>query len=789
MRRTLCQIGLLLLCCLVIPVASAATAAADLHGRRVLLLYSYHPGFPTSGKIHEGVCNVLDPAGIQVDEEFMDARHINDDESLAHYREWLAYKLARKPRYDLVIAADDAAFNLATDFGLQLFGPAPVVFLGVNNVERALAQRGSTRETGIIEHVSIPETFALARRLIPDLRRVLVIADSSPGGQGDLKTLRAKQKFAFPDITIEVADLTRMSWEQLATRLSQLQPGEAALLLAAYKDAAGRPRSFEEGVDWIVQHASAPVFHLWEHGLGRGLVGGYVMSHREHGIVAANMALRILRGEAPQSIPLRETSPNRPIFDHRALARWGLNEAVLPPETLLLNQPVPIWHAHPAASAAAASIMASLAILAAALGWRTAVRHRRLSQTQRERALLRTLLDSIADPVFAKDGDGRFLVCNPAFERLSGVSEPELIGHTDHDFWERSLADGYRDNDRMVMESGQPRCNEEWTVYPDGHRVRVDTLKSPILDSDGSSIGIVGICHDISAAYEAALRLRQADVVFRNTAEGILVTDAEQRIRAINPALAEMTGYSESELLGHHPRMLDAERPGNEARLAMSDVLRTEGRWIGELWLRCKSGEPVPVWATVIAVRTDGDEIAEYIAVLADITPLKHRQQQLERMAHHDPLTGLPNRVLLRDRLDGALKRSRRDGRELALLFVDLDRFKEINDKWGHVVGDEVLCEVAHRLASSLRLGDTVARFGGDEFVVILENLGPENTPEQAVERLETALREPIDVSQRRFKLRASIGVARYPHDGEDSESLLGRADSAMYRIKSARYT
>ncbi|GAA5179353.1 hypothetical protein GCM10025771_21190 [Niveibacterium umoris] len=777
----------MLWCWLALPAMCLAQPAADLHGRRVLLLYSYHPGFPTSPKIHDGVCGVLGPAGIQVDEEFMDARHLNDAESLARYREWLAYKLARKARYDLVIAADDAAFDLATDHGAELFGAAPVVFLGVNNVPRALAQRGSPRETGIVEHVSIPETFALARRLLPGLRRMVVIVDGSAGGQGDLATLRAKQRFGFPDVEVEVADLTRLSWDALASRLQQLKPDEAALLLAAYKDVQGRPRSFEEGVDWIVKHASAPVFHLWEHGIGRGLLGGYVMSHREHGVVAADMAMRILRGEPPQQIPVRELSPNRPIFDQLVLARWGLNAGVLPPETLIINRPVPIWRAHPAASAAAATLLAGLSLLALYLMWRASARHRALSRTRQERALLRTLLDSIADPVFAKDHEGRFLVCNPAFERLSGVPEIQLIGRTDHDFWARALADGYREHDRIVMNSGEPHRNEEWTVYPDGHRVRVDTLKSPILNGGGQCIGIVGICHDISATYEAALRLQQADVVFRNTAEGILVANAEPRIKAVNPALTEITGYSEEELLGHHPRVLDAERPSTEARQAMSEVLRTDGRWVGELWLRHKSGEPIPVWATIIAVRSESGEIAEYIAVLADITPLKHRQQQLEILAHHDPLTGLPNRTLLQDRLNGALARCRRDGRELALLFVDLDRFKDINDRWGHPVGDEVLCQVARRLEQSLRLGDTVARFGGDEFVVILESLDVGNTTEEAVDRLEAALRDPVEVAQQRFRLGASIGVARYPRDGDDTESLLSHADSAMYRVKNVR--
>ncbi|MCX9154901.1 diguanylate cyclase [Niveibacterium sp. 24ML] len=788
MRRALLRIGLLLLGFHLL--AGACLGAEALQDSRVLLLYSYHPGFPTTEKIHSGVFEVLAAHGIQIDEEFMDARHLSDPESAARYREWLAYRLARKPRYDLVISADDAAFNLATDHGTTLFGNVPVVFLGVNNVERALALRGSPRETGVIEHVSIPETFAQVQRLMPGLKRMLVIADGSPGGRADLLTLRAQHATRFPEIAIEVADLTQITWDELARRLERLAPDEAALLLAAYRDVQGKPRSFENGVDWIIEHANGPVFHLWEHGIGRGLVGGYVMSHREHGLVAADMALRILNGTPPQSIPIRETSPNRPIFDHAALQRWHLAEDLLAPDARVINRPTPVWRAHPVATTAAAALVAGLALIALALALRTAQRRRVLDRTLRERALLRTLLDSIADPVFAKDQAGRFIVCNPAFERLSGTTEAKLVGRTDHDLWERALADLYRTHDQVVMACGEARRNEEWIVYPEGRQVRVDTLKSPILDGSGKPIGLIGICHDISAAYEAALRLRQADAVFRNTAEGIVVTDAHQRILAVNPALIEISGYQEAELLGKSPGILDAERPACDTRHEMSKALQSEHRWVGELWLRRKNGQPIPVWATVIAVRGDDDQIAQYIAVLADITPLKDRQHQLELQAHHDPLTGLPNRTLLQDRLQGALHRARRDRRELALLFVDLDRFKEINDCFGHATGDEVLRETARRIAGCIRLGDTVARLGGDEFVAILDGLDHENTAEQAVARIHRALEEPLVMpSGKTIRLCASIGVARYPSDGQDAEALLGHADSAMYRVKSEHHS
>lgn len=788
MRRSLLRIGLLLLGVHVLMGVSFGAPA--LQERKVLLLYSYHPGFPTTDKIHSGVFEVLAASGVQIDEEFMDARHLADPESADRYRDWLAYRLARKPRYDLVITADDAAFNLATDHGIALFGNIPVIFLGVNNVERALALRGSPRETGVVEHVSIPETFAQAQRLLPNLKRMLVIADGSPGGRADLQTLHAQHATRFPTIAIEVADLTKISWEQLAHRLERLGPDEAALLLAAYRDTQGKPRSFEQSLDWIVAHARGPVFHLWEHGIGRGLVGGYVMSHREHGLVAADMALRILQGTSPQAIPIRETSPNRPIFDYLALKRWNLAETQLSPDARIINRPVPVWRTHPIASSAAAALVASLALIALTLALRTAQRRRVLDRTQRERALFRTLLDSIADPVFAKDQAGHFIACNPAFERLCGATEAALLGRTDHDLWAPGLADFYRDHDHAVLSSGEARRDEEWIVYPEGRQVRVDTLKSPILDADGQPIGLIGICHDISAAYEAAVRLRQADAVFRNTAEAIVVTDAHRRIIAVNPALIELSGYQEAELLGQSPELLDAERPASEARKEISEILQNEHRWVGETWLRRKSGEPIPVWATVIAVRGDDDQIAQHIAVLADITPLKDRQHQLELQAHHDPLTGLPNRTLLQDRLQGALNRARRDQRELALLFVDLDHFKAINDHFGHAAGDEVLCQTARRIAGSIRLGDTLARLGGDEFVVILDGLDHENTTEHALERINKALEEPLIMPDgHAVKLCASIGLARYPQDGQHAASLLQHADTAMYQVKSARHS
>ncbi|KAA3650142.1 MAG: EAL domain-containing protein [Proteobacteria bacterium] len=281
----------------------------------------------------------------------------------------------------------------------------------------------------------------------------------------------------------------------------------------------------------------------------------------------------------------------------------------------------------------------------------------------------------------------------------------------------------------------------------------------------------------------AERQLRLASLVFRHSGEAIMVTDRDNRIIDINPAFTRLTGYSLDEVRGKNPRMLASGRTSREEYEAMWSAVLNEGLWQGEIWDRNKAGEIQPKLLTISVVRSPEGGVENFIAIFTDISERKAAQEHIEFLAHHDSLTGLPNRLMLKLTLEHALAHQQRSGCRLAVMFIDLDRFKEINDSLGHPVGDGLLLEVAQRLSGGVRESDTVARLGGDEFVVVLDDADAE-VAARVARQLVKALGRPYEVLGHALRTSASIGVCLYPDDGDCYEELMKNADLALYDAK-----
>ena len=280
---------------------------------------------------------------------------------------------------------------------------------------------------------------------------------------------------------------------------------------------------------------------------------------------------------------------------------------------------------------------------------------------------------------------------------------------------------------------------------------------------------------------------RLAASVFRHAHEGVLITDPKGVIIDCNDAFCEITGYSRPELLGRNPSLLNSGRHPPAFFAEMWGALFTRGQWGGEVWNRRKNGEIYVEHLSLSAVRDGRGRIRHLVGFVLDITNQKEHQSQLEYMAHYDRLTGLPNRLLLSDRLQQAMARAQRNGMRLALAYLDLDGFKAINDAHGHDVGDEVLQTLALHMRDTLREGDTLARLGGDEFVAIFENLQHIDDSVPCIQRLLNAASQCMQADERRLKISASIGVALYPQpEAIAADQLLRQADQAMYQAKLA---
>lgn len=336
---------------------------------------------------------------------------------------------------------------------------------------------------------------------------------------------------------------------------------------------------------------------------------------------------------------------------------------------------------------------------------------------------------------------------------------------------------------RHALGQGRPYDLQVRLTTRDNRQTWLQLTCEPVV-SDGRISRLVGAVQDISARVEAEKSLRQAARVFESTAEGVLITDPEERILAVNSAFTEITGYSGDEVLGKTPRILKSDRHPPILYETMWKALKETGSWRGEIWNVHKNGEVFPGLMTISTVVDDNQEITHYVGVFRDITNIKRSEEQLTHLAHHDALTGLPNRSLFQLRLEHCIQRAYRYQRKAALLFIDLDRFKVINDTLGHLFGDMLLKRAAESLAMEVRAEDTIARLGGDEFVILLEEIGSAHEAALFAGRVQQIFTRPFRVQDRELFVTSSIGVSIYPDDGEDQESLLRRADIAMYRAK-----
>ena len=311
------------------------------------------------------------------------------------------------------------------------------------------------------------------------------------------------------------------------------------------------------------------------------------------------------------------------------------------------------------------------------------------------------------------------------------------------------------------------------------HGFRRDPLKEQFLSS----------VTDILAGFvrrkrhEESLRLSAA--VIKSTQDAVMITDLERTILSVNPSFTEITGYTEDEAIGQTPRLLNSQRHDFLFYQRMWKSIQECGYWQGEIWNRRKNGELYPEWLTLSTVRDEKGELVNYVGVFSDISQVKQVEQKLEHLAHYDALTDLPNRLLLQCRLEHAIEQARRGHRSLGVLFLDLDRFKHVNDSLGHPAGDELLQIVAKRLQRRLRDVDTLARLGGDEFVVLLESLKDVKDAVNIAQTLIALIREPIYLScGREVYVGVSVGISIFPEDGADAEQLIRNADTAMYQAK-----
>jgi diguanylate cyclase (GGDEF)-like protein/PAS domain S-box-containing protein len=398
----------------------------------------------------------------------------------------------------------------------------------------------------------------------------------------------------------------------------------------------------------------------------------------------------------------------------------------------------------------------------------------------------RTLVEWSPDPVLVHR-QGVILYVNPAAIRIFGArAADELVGRLTRDLihpdWREEQAA------RMAALMGNRAIKpmvESRFLRLDGSPFDVEVQGTSIVYAGQPAIHVA--LRDISDRKLARDKLKLAASVFSHAREGIAITDAHSLIVDVNQPFSAITGFSLEEVLGTQPSIL-TQGPHSEPYLdALWRGLREQGHWSGEIWSTRKSGEALAELVTISAVLDTHGRVQNYVILLVDITPMKTYQKQLENLAHFDALTMLPNRLLLADRLHQAMRQSQRRKQSLAVVFLDLDGFKAVNDQYGHGTGDELLVIVSQRMKAALRDGDTLARIGGDEFVAVLVDLDLAADAEPVLERLLQAAADPVALGgEAGIQVSASMGIAIYPRDGSHADLLLRRADQSMYQAKQA---
>lgn len=404
---------------------------------------------------------------------------------------------------------------------------------------------------------------------------------------------------------------------------------------------------------------------------------------------------------------------------------------------------------------------------------------------KRSESYQRAILDSFPFLIWLKDTQSNFLAVNKSFANAAGVeNSSELIGKNDLDYFPKDLSDAYRADDKAVMKSLQKKELEE-IIEADGERKWFQTYKAPILDKEGNLFGTVGFARDITNRKIMEDKLKLSASVFTHTHEGILISDKDNVIVDVNEAFTTITGYSRDDVIGKKPNILKSNRHDKKFYSKFWTSLNKDGVWKGELWNRKKNGAEYVENATISVIYDNNKNVQNYVSMFTDITQQKLLQQKLEHNAYYDALTDLPNRILFADRMKQAISQAVRKKQLIAIAYIDIDGFKEVNDTYGHEVGDKLLILLAEKMTKLLRESDTISRVGGDEFIALFVDIQNKEVADVLLNRLIDTIAEPVTINNFSVNVSASIGVTFYPQkDKLDSDQVIRQADQAMYQAK-----
>jgi len=404
-------------------------------------------------------------------------------------------------------------------------------------------------------------------------------------------------------------------------------------------------------------------------------------------------------------------------------------------------------------------------------------------ELEHERTLTNGIIENTPSLIALKDLEEKYILVNDPFSRLTNSSKEQIYGQTASELFQPNIANQLIELDKAVLTQNQS-VESEISMSIKGQDFTFITTAFPLKDANKNIYAIGSILTDITQRKKTEDNLKLAQKIIDHTNEGIIVTDPDGTITDVNVAYSEVTGFSQRELINKNPRFLQSGKHDSDFYNNLWEKLRRTGHWSGEIWDNKKDGKTFPQWLSISAINDENKQTIHYVGIMHDITEEKKLEAELKNIAYYDSLTGIPNRVLFKENLVQEIAQNQRDKTKLAVFLLDLDNFKLVNDSLGHDAGDELLNLAAQRLKQHIRKSDSVARFGGDEFALILPHLDDYETASNIAQKIIDDLKKPFVIHDNVVNIGASIGVSTFPNDADNVELLIKYADLALYSAK-----